>query len=131
MKSGIVFIVDKNPVHSSLLKYNLTIHRFLNVQLYHSAEECVSRLKKGIEPSFIIVDYELSDHTSFDFLHRIKRYSPSTKIIFFSKIDDPILAMQLIDAGATDYILKSQQLDVSIKNLVKNLLFLEKEKSSI
>jgi len=127
MKSSLVFIVDKNPVQSSLLKYHLIIQRFANVQLYHSAEECLYRLKKGVVPDFLITEYHLSDHNGLDFLRLVKQHSPSTRVIFFSDFDDPLLAMQLIDSGASDYIMKTGKLDQGIKNLIKNIEFLQRE----
>ncbi|MBN1199618.1 MAG: response regulator [Bacteroidales bacterium] len=127
MKPEILFVVDKNPIHSSLLKYHLTIQRFQHVQLYHSAEECLSRLKKNIQPRFIITEYELADYNGFDFLKMIKKYAPNTQVIFFSSFDDPIVAMQLIDAGASDFILKTTKLNLGINDLIRNLLFIRKE----
>jgi len=127
MKSVLIFIVDKNPIHSSLLKYHLTIKRFANVQLYHSAEECLYRLRKGVIPHYLITEFDLADHSGLDFLRMAKQLSPSTQVIFFSAFDDPILAMQLIESGASDYIMKTNKLDYGIKDLVKNLEFLQRE----
>ncbi|NQV02772.1 MAG: response regulator [Bacteroidia bacterium] len=128
MKSVLIFIVDKNPIHSSLLKYHLTIQRFSNVQLYHSAEECLYRFRKGVTPHYLITEYDLADHNGLDFLRMVKKISPSTHVIFFSSFDDPILALQLIDSGASDYIMKTSKLDYGIKDLVKNIEFLRREK---
>jgi len=61
----------------------------------------------------------------------VKKISPSTQVVFFSAIDDPILAMQLIDSGASDYIMKTGKLDYGIKDLVKNIEFLHREKMRI
>ncbi|TSA30402.1 MAG: response regulator [Bacteroidetes bacterium] len=128
MKSALIFIVDKNPIHSSLLKYHLTIQRFSNVQLYHSAEECLYRLRKHVVPQYLIADYDLADQNGFDFLRMVKKLSPSTEVLFFSTLDDPILAVQLIDSGATDYIMKTSRMDYGISDLVKNLEFLQRKK---
>ncbi|MFH1160610.1 MAG: response regulator [bacterium] len=128
MKPMVIFIVDKNPIHSSLLKYHLTIQRFFHVQLYHSAEECLYRLRKHVTPDFLVTEYDLADHNGFDFLRMAKQLSPSTEVIFFSGFDDPILAMRLIDSGATDYIMKTAKLDQGIHDLIQNIQFLQKEK---
>ncbi len=128
MKSTLVFIVDKNPIHSSLLKYHLTIQRFSNVQLYHSAEECLYRLRKDITPQYLITENDLSDYDSLDFLRMVKKISPSTQVLFFSSNDDPILAMRLIDSGAIDYVIKTEKLDDGIQDLIKNIIFLQREK---
>ena len=131
MKSVMVFIVDKNPIHSSLLKYHLTIQRFSNVQLYHSAEECLYRLRKSVVPQYLITEYDLADHNGFDFLRMVKKISPTTQVLFFTSYDDPILAMRLIDSGATDYIMKTVKLDQGIQDLIKNIVFLQREKIQI
>jgi DNA-binding NarL/FixJ family response regulator len=128
MKPVVVFIVDKNPIHSSLLKYYLTLHRYFQVQLYHSAEECLYRLRKNITPDYLITEYDLHDHNGFDFLRMAKQLSPSTEVLFFSTYDDPILAMRLIDAGATDYIMKTAKLEHGIQDLIKNIEFIHKER---
>ena len=131
MKSVMVFVVDKNPIHSSLLKYHLTIQQFSNVQLYHSAEECLYRLRKNVVPQYLITEYDLADHNGFDFLRMVKKISPTTQVLFFSSFDDPILAMRLIDSGATDYIMKTIKLDQGIQDLIKNIVFLQREKIHI
>jgi len=128
MKSVMVFVVDKNPIHSSLLKYHLTIQRFSNVQLYHSVQECLYRLQKDITPHYLITEYDLADYNGFDFLRIVKKISPSTQVLFFSSNDDPILAMRLIDSGATDYIMKTEKTDQGIQDLIKNMIFLQREK---
>ena len=131
MKSVMVFIVDKNPIHSSLLKYHLTIQRFSNVQLYHSAEECLYRLRKEVTPQYLITEYDLSDYNGVNFLMMVKKISPSTQVLFFSSHDDPILAMRLIDSGAADYIMKTEKLEQGIQDLIKNIIFLQREKIKV
>jgi len=128
MKPVVIFIVDKNPIHSSLLKYHLTVQRFFHVQIYHSAEECLYRLRKKAVPDYLITEYDLVDHAGFDFLRTVRRICPSTAVIFFSAFDDPVLAMRLIDAGATDYIMKTTKLEHGIQDLIRNIQFLLKEK---
>ena len=128
MKSVMVFIVDKNPIHSSLLKYHLIVQRFSNVQLYHSAEECLYRLRKDVAPQYLIAEYDLADYNGVNFLMMVKKISPSTQVLFFSSNDDPILAMRLIDSGATDYIMKTEKLELGIQDLIKNIIFLQREK---
>ncbi len=128
MKSVMVFVVDKNPIHSSLLKYHLTIRRFSNVQLYHSAQECLYRLRKDVTPHYLITEYDQADYNGFDFLRMVKKISPSTQVLFFSSNDDPVLAMRLIDSGATDYIMKTEKPDQGILDLIKNIIFLQREK---
>ncbi|MEI7499107.1 MAG: response regulator [Bacteroidota bacterium] len=128
MKSMIVFVVDKNPIHRSLVKYHLNVNKFFNVHTFQTSDECMYRLQKNMVPDFLITDYNPSEHIGFEFLRNVKEISSSTQIIFFSSFDDPILAVRLLDAGASDYIAKTSKLDVGITDLIKNVKYLSKEK---
>jgi two-component system response regulator AtoC len=127
MRSSVIFVVDKNPIHNSLIKYHLNVNRFFNVQTFSSGNECLYRLQKNISPAFLVMDYDAGDHNGFDFMRKVKTYSPGTNVLFFSSYDDPILAVRLLDAGATDYIAKTGKLEMGIRELIKNLNFLIKE----
>ncbi len=127
LKSPDIFVIDKNPIHNSLIKYHLNVNRFFKVQTFSSGNECLYRLQKNVSPAFVVMDYDAGDHNGFEFMRKIKTYSPSTDIIFFSSFDDPILAVRLLDAGATDYIAKTGKLEMGIRELIKNLNFLIKE----
>jgi DNA-binding response OmpR family regulator len=127
MSSPIVFVVDKNPIHSSLIKYHLNVNRFVNVHSFHSADECLYRVQKGLKPDFLITEYHLGDLTGFDFLKTVRAITPVTHVIFFTSYDDPILAVRLLDMGASDYIIKTGKLDYGIAELIKNIKYLIKE----
>lgn len=129
MKTPIVFVVDKNPIHRSLIKYHLNVNRFFNVHTFQSEDECIYRLQKNLIPEFLITDYNPGDQIGFDFLHSVRTLSSSIKIIFFSSSDDPILAVRLLDAGASDYIVKTSKLDFGIAELIKNVKYLSRERA--
>jgi DNA-binding response OmpR family regulator len=128
MRTPIVFVVDKNPIHRSLVKYHLNVNKFFNVHTFQSDEECLYRLQKNMIPDFLITDYNPDDHLGFDFLRKVKEISTSTQIIFFSSSDDPILAIRLLEAGASDYVIKTSKLDFGLTELIKNVKYLVKEK---
>ncbi len=124
MKDPVIFIVDGNQVHSNLLRYNLSMNKFLNIQTFTSAEECFYKLRKQAEPDFIIAEYALGDYNGYEFLKIVKRMSPHTHVIFFTSVEDQDLAIQVIDAGATDYIIKRHRFEGSVRELVQNLQFI-------
>jgi DNA-binding response OmpR family regulator len=129
MKSPIVFVVDKNPIHRSLVKYHLNVNKFSNVHAFQDGDECIYRLQKNLIPDFLITDYNPVDQIGFDFLRNVRRISASIQIIFFSSFDDPILAVRLLEAGASDYIVKTSKLDFGLTELIKNVKYLSKEKA--
>jgi DNA-binding response OmpR family regulator len=129
MKIPIVFVVDKNPIHRSLIKYHLNVNKFSNVHTFQTGDECLYRLQKNLIPDFLITDYIPGDHIGFEFLRSVKKFSSSIQIIFFSSFDDPILAVRLLDAGASDYVVKTSKLDFGLTELIKNVKYLSKEKT--
>jgi CheY-like chemotaxis protein len=126
-KSPTVFVVDKNPIHNSLIKYHLNANKFFNVHTFPSGNECLYKLNKQVIPDFIITDYEPGDNSGFEFLQSVRELSSKIQIVFFSSYDDPILADRLLNAGATDYVVKTNRLEIGITELIKNVKFLVKE----
>jgi len=127
LKSPLVFVVDKNPIHNSLIKYHLNVNKFFNVHTFPSGEECLYKLNKQVIPDFIVTDYDTGNSSGFDFMRKVIAISPKIHMIFFSSYDDPILAVRLLDAGATDYIAKTNRLEIGIGELIKNVKFLVKD----
>jgi len=119
MKQSIIFIVDYNPIHCSLIKYHLNINHFHYIHLFRTGVECMYRLQRNSHPDFLISDYNIGNYTGFDFLERVHHIDPLLKVIYFSSHDDPVLARRLLDAGATDYVSKTGKLEVGITELIK------------
>jgi len=129
MKTPVVVVVDRNTIHRNLINYNLVLNNFLNVYTFLSGEECLYRLKKNLVPDFIISDLNPGDHSGFEFLEQVRKITPGTRVIFFAAFNDPETAIQLHNAGATDYIPKSNKPDIGISELIKNLRYLSREKA--
>ncbi len=130
-KSPVIFVIDKNPIHNSLIKYHLNINRIYNVHTFHSGAECLYRFQRGTLPDFIVMDYDISDYTGFDFLKVVEQLPVQPRVIFFSSYDDPILAVRLLDAGASDFIVKTSRLDYGITELIKNLKFMVRSEAQV
>jgi len=127
MNSSVVFVIDKNPIHNSLIKYHLNINRFSKVYTFQSWSECLYRMEKNLIPDYLITDYDVGEISGFDLLRKVQALSSSVRVIFFSSYDDPILAIRLLDSGAADYIVKTSRLDIGLSELIKNVTFLNKE----
>lgn len=122
-----IFVIDRNPIHNSLIKYHLNINKFTLVHTFPNGQECLYRLQKGLIPDFIITDYDIGNYTGFDFLIKIRDRYPDLSVVYFSSIADPVLAMKLLEAGASDFIIKTSKLEAGISELLKNLKFILKE----
>ncbi|HTX88960.1 MAG TPA: response regulator [Bacteroidales bacterium] len=127
MKTPVIFIVEKNAYHGNLVKYHLQANRFQDVRVFGSAEDCTVAISKGMIPDFIISDTLAGKMDSSGFLRWVKDFNPSIRMIFYSSSGDESLASKLITAGADDYILTTNKGDAGIRELIKNLNFLQKE----
>ena len=130
MKSSVLFIADKNQVHRSLLKYHLNVNKFSNVHVFQSGSECLYRIKKNFIPDFLIADLDIGDITGTELMEKVRELAPSVRFIFFSSQDNPLLALKLLESGATDYIVKTKKIDLGIKELVRNIAYLVRVEAS-
>jgi DNA-binding NtrC family response regulator len=131
MKTSVIFVVDKNPIHRSLIKYNLNINKFTIVYTFSSAEECLYRMQKNVHPDFVISSYFTGNYSGFDFLRLVLEIHPETKVIFFDVFEDLRLAEQLLEAGACDFVAKTRNPDAGISELLKNVRYLSAKKALI
>ncbi|MCX6306002.1 MAG: response regulator [Bacteroidetes bacterium] len=129
MKTSVIFIVDINPIHRNLIRYHIGLNKFTNVYAFPTGEECLFRMQKNAHPDFLITSYFTGNYTGFDFLRSVLEISPSSQVIFFDTFEDPHLAGKLLDAGASDYVVKTRNPDAGISELLKNVIYLAREKA--
>jgi len=126
MGEPVIFIIDQNPIHGNMVKYQLCARRLTNVWLFTSVEECLYRLRKQ-QPDFLVTEYNLGAYNGGDLLRMARKISPRTAVLFFTSVDDGHTAEELLAEGASDYIVKTARLEKSIGELVKNMEFLRSE----
>ncbi len=129
MQIPVIAVVDNNPTHRSLINFYLIVNKFLNVHTFLSHDEFLYRLHKNLQPDFLITDLPPADQDVFKFLRLVNTVSPVTKVIFFDAFADQGMARMLHEAGAADYIHKLNKPDLGISELIKNIRFLQREKS--
>ena len=127
MKKLLVFILDRNPIQGNFLKYHLSSSGFNNVILFNTHEDCIYSIHKNIIPDFIIADTDIKSMTDLEFLKLIKNNNPFIKVIFFSNNEDICHISALLEAGATDYIVRVVGKQNWIHELISNLHYLIKE----
>ncbi|QXP78024.1 MULTISPECIES: response regulator transcription factor [Winogradskyella] len=67
------------------------------------------------EPSVVITDIRMPKMDGIAVTNKIKKILPRTKILGFSMFDQKAAIKQMIDAGASGYLLKSSPLDEVLK----------------
>ncbi len=128
MKSPVVFIVDRNPIHRNLIRYYLESARFGVVHSFPSGEECLYRLNRHAAPDFLVTSLHPGDLEGLDFLRLVLEYSPETRVVFFDHFEEQEIALRLIEEGASDYVARTSDPDAGIAVLLKNLRYLAASK---
>jgi len=113
-----IFIVEDDPMVATLIKQTLSKedHEFSH---FLTAEECLENLHQN--PDIITVDYNLPGMNGTDLMERIKSYNSSIMVVIVSGQENLDVVVESYKKGASDYIIKNDNLFVNLENSIKNL----------
>lgn len=119
-----IFIVDDDVLTGSLLQDYLTQGTPHQTSLFGTGEECLSHLNE--KPDVIILDYNLNSKSKnaangMEILQAIKKHYPHVHIIMLSSQEHYGLAMQTIQKGAEQYVIKDNDAFKQIADLVSQM----------
>jgi len=119
-----IAVVEDNDWYRRLLVHTLELNPSHTVQAFENATE----LLKNIDPEtgIVSIDYRLPDVEGDELLKTIKQKLPHAYIIVVSEQEDIETAVELLKAGAHDYLVKSE----SLKNrLLHSVELIKKQKT--
>jgi len=128
MSSSKIFIVEDDPMYGRVLSYHLSQNPDNQVELFLTGKDCISNMYQ--KPDIITLDYSLPDMSGFKVLQKIKELAPDIPVIIISGQEDISTAVELLKAGAYDYIVKNDDAKNRLWNTIKNVqehLLLKKE----
>ena len=102
----LVFIVEDNIAFSRVVEHHLKINNYENVMIFTSGEECLKNLYQ--KPDIIIQDYKLQGISGISVLQRAKKVLQHTEFIFLSAQESIDIAVNTLQLGAFDYIVKNE-----------------------
>lgn len=117
-----VIIIDDKPAIGQLL--SLYLNSEYDFQYFDNAVAAYNWLREGSHADLLITDYNMPEMNGFDFLLLLKEneFLKDIPVIFLSGEDKSALRIQLLEAGAEDFILKPfnpLELKLRIKKLLK------------
>ena len=128
MSSSKIFIVEDDPMYGRVLSYHLSQNPDNHVELFLTGKDCILNMYQ--KPDIITLDYSLPDLSGFKVLQKIKELAPDVPVIIISGQEDISTAVELLKAGAYDYIVKNDDAKNRLWNTIKNVqehLLLKKE----
>lgn len=113
-----IFVVEDDPAYTKFLKYVLGLNPDFEPEFFISGKECIAQLHK--KPSIVTLDYSLPDMEGEKVLKSIREFDPDISVIIVSAQEKIGTAVELLKAGAFDYITKDEDAKDRILNSIKN-----------
>jgi two-component system response regulator AtoC len=120
-----IVIVEDDKWYSEILKYHLELNPDNSIQCFEDGETFLNKVKQA--PDLVCIDYSMPGLNGEELLKRIKVKFPSTEVIVISGQDDVGTAINLINLGAYDYLIK----DDETKNKLWNTILRIKENKEL
>ncbi|MBL7848543.1 MAG: sigma-54-dependent Fis family transcriptional regulator [Cyclobacteriaceae bacterium] len=115
-----IFVVEDDPVYTKFMKYVLGLNPDWTVTCFSTAQEVLQRLHE--RPDVLTLDYSLPDMPGEKLLAQIRDLDPELPVIVVSAQDKIRTAVELLKAGAFDYISKDEEARERILNSIQNAL---------
>jgi len=113
-----IFVVEDDPAYTKFLKYVLGLNPDIEAAFFSSGKDCIDQLHQ--QPSVITLDYSLPDMPGEKVLRQIKEFNPDISVIVISAQEKIGTAVELLKAGAFDYITKDEEAKERILNSIHN-----------
>ena len=122
-KPKTIFIVDDDALVTETLRDYLTRKIPHTIRVFKTGEDCLNHLPEN--PDIIILDYYLNSVNKdaadgLEIMQTIKRYYPNTRIIMLSSQERYSKAMELIQKGAEQYVVKDLEAFEKIASMVND-----------
>jgi DNA-binding NtrC family response regulator len=114
-----IFIVEDDPWYGELLKYHLSLNPDYLVTVFELGRECLDNLHQN--PDVICIDYSLPDIEGDKLFEKIRATNNSIPVIVISGQEEISVAVNLLKAGVSDYIIKDDNSKMILWNSIQKL----------
>ncbi len=120
-----IFIVDDDKFFGEMLKAHLNKKGGRNVSVFLTGEDCLNNLDEN--PNLIILDYNLdSIHkeaaNGLKILQLIRKKNQLLPVVMLSNQDQYSIALQTIQKGAEQYVIKDEDAFENIDRILADIL---------
>ena len=112
-----IFILDDDAFSLALTKGALQNLGYSDIHLFVDADNMIVALETET-PHVVFLDYMMEPNNGLDIMYVIKQRHPSIKLVFLSGQEEIQIAIEAIQFGALDYIVKGTG---AINRLAKTL----------
>lgn len=102
-----IFIVEDDVFYSKLIHHKISMDPDFDVRIFNSGQALIDNLHEN--PQVISLDHSLPDYVGLELLPIILKKCPNCQVIVLSAQNDVQTALQLMKAGAYDYLIKDNE----------------------
>jgi DNA-binding NtrC family response regulator len=127
MNTNIV-VVDDDRDYLEILGRKLADIGFKRVRLEDSAVELAAEVERGTSFDLALIDMTMPEMDGMALLDQIKTNSPATECIMVTAINEARIAVECLNKGAYDYLVKpvaTEDLSLSIKRTLEHKRLLD------
>jgi len=122
-----VVIVEDNEFFSSMIKMFIDTRFETDAQVFNSGEKMFAQIVEA--PDIVFLDYQLDTKKSKNLngkaiLEIIKKKFPQSLVVMLSSQNNIAIAIELLKAGACDYIVKNEEAIKNVEACIENLVYL-------
>ena len=116
-----IFIVDDDEMLTMAMSDYLTRETPHEISIFHTGEECVKHISEN--PDVIILDYYLNTvqkdaSNGLEILEAIRNHLTNTRFIMLSNQESYYKAIQTIQKGAEQYVIKGEDAFEKIAKMI-------------
>ncbi len=120
-----IFIVDDDKFFGEMLKEHLSKKGGRNVFIFMTGEECINNLDEN--PNLVILDYNLDSvnkdaENGLKILQLIRKKNQLLPVVMLSNQDQYSIALQTIQKGAEQYVIKDEDAFENIDRILEDIL---------
>ena len=120
-KAKRIFVVDDDMMMREAMLDVLTRTVPHKVSVFSTGEECLKHIGEGVD--VIVLDYQLNSvqkdaANRMEILETIKKYYPNVKVIMLSSQERYAVAMQTIQKGAEQYVIKDEKAFQQVADMI-------------
>ncbi len=114
-----IFIVEDDEWYRELLVHVASLNPDFEVKSFSNAREFLKALPEN--PDVVSLDFMLPDMEGIQVLQQVKKFNPEIEVLMVSQQDRIDTALDLLKAGAYDYITKSPDTNERFINTLNHI----------
>ena len=110
-----IFIVEDDKIFAKILKHHLSLNPDYQVEIFNNGQDFLDNLYK--KPDMVSLDNNLPGLSGIEILEKVKKIYPDLPIVIVSGQDDIQTAIDLLQKGVYDYIIKNEDTKERLWNI--------------